>query len=1019
MAPLRGTFRRTILCAHLLFFSRPLLAKPPIDGLVLFSPFTGVADCLNDPELEADMRAAAFVSHGGMLQKWRKAGREKPHRRFVRVACGMSSSSGRRLQVELHWDKKSDVVVRADDEIYESCFQGDGSPTPNAFQVILAKRMLFLVADSKEEQAFWVTGINAIACKGINQLQRDDERLGAEVEQHDIVAVHDSRTGSVYLRDFTHDNIGTATEYWIMSSRSAALGMPPLRPQSVVSTNGNNDEDGIGIPHARQTGLPGMPSFSSERQSTESGSSPSGGDLSLRAPTMTGHHGMRVRGDSLVADQIRLRDEHAARMIANAEEQARVYRDLQARVDAEDSKRRELEEGERQRMQQLEAERAQQRYEQELAAWEMAEEARQLSEATEQLQAALLTQDSNHVRSAIHRYAHVLQNGSDANRNDLSVAKSYLEQLEQAASAAASEYNSSVQELHQLTYTEVDQFDAEVLLGRLQAVAERAEAAGAPAEMLEAAQQKANHLYSMHVELLRAKHTAEAQLTDCTRALASLGMAAIEPLRATIQHAAALGLTGPVAEQASATLAAAEEHEVNRSAAEAEVRRCMGLVESLLASHASSGQVLRHFDAAEALRSAIQSARSCGVDQGLLYEASHQLSPIEAAEREHHYEVSTVSTALHNALQHDSEQGLEASMAQAKHIRPYIHTELYETADKRLDQFKSARELAVSSKELKEVFESAEGAEGAAPLRKALRRAEAAGMEGLIVRKAATKLAELTELEEARDREVDAMRWMEQQAQAKREEAERRKVEEAAKEEAKEARRAERRKEKEMGRQRAESEAADGNGNDGEGEDYLARAAEAQAWESHTAPDGREYYHNTLTMVTTWKRPPEMDASVLSGKSAGEKWRSAVAASTTEGRWRTACRAAGMALAAEETERDSQQMAMAASASSPGTRGVSSASIGSKEEKPIERMGVKGLRKFLRQRGVGAADDESLDQGELLVLAQKHRNDATVIWQRTKAADGRFYYFNALTKATSWTKPENLYASSHGETTTL
>ena len=82
-------------------------------------------------------------------------------------------------------------------------------------------------------------------------------------------------------------------------------------------------------------------------------------------------------------------------------------------------------------------------------------------------------------------------------------------------------------------------------------------------------------------------------------------------------------------------------------------------------------------------------------------------------------------------------------------------------------------------------------------------------------------------------------------------------------------------------------------------------------------------------------------------------------------------------------------------------------------------MGVKGLRKFLRQRGVGAADDESLDQGELLALAQKHRNDATVIWQRTKAADGRFYYFNALTKATSWTKPENLYASSHGETTTL
>jgi hypothetical protein len=36
-----------------------------------------------------------------------------------------SAGKTRRLQVELHWDKKSEVVVRADEEIYESCFQGD------------------------------------------------------------------------------------------------------------------------------------------------------------------------------------------------------------------------------------------------------------------------------------------------------------------------------------------------------------------------------------------------------------------------------------------------------------------------------------------------------------------------------------------------------------------------------------------------------------------------------------------------------------------------------------------------------------------------------------------------------------------------------------------------------------------------------------------------------------------------------------------------------------------------------
>ena len=50
-------------------------------------------ETLGDPELEEQLRAAAHVTHGGSLHKFRKSGREKPHRRFVRVA---SSAAGRR-----------------------------------------------------------------------------------------------------------------------------------------------------------------------------------------------------------------------------------------------------------------------------------------------------------------------------------------------------------------------------------------------------------------------------------------------------------------------------------------------------------------------------------------------------------------------------------------------------------------------------------------------------------------------------------------------------------------------------------------------------------------------------------------------------------------------------------------------------------------------------------------------------------------------------------------------------------
>ena len=60
-----------------------------------------VVDTLGDEELEANLRAAAHVAHGGMLHKFRKSGREKPHRRFVRVTGGGSPARSRRSRIKL------------------------------------------------------------------------------------------------------------------------------------------------------------------------------------------------------------------------------------------------------------------------------------------------------------------------------------------------------------------------------------------------------------------------------------------------------------------------------------------------------------------------------------------------------------------------------------------------------------------------------------------------------------------------------------------------------------------------------------------------------------------------------------------------------------------------------------------------------------------------------------------------------------------------------------------------------
>ena len=110
---------------------------------------------------------------------------------------------------------------------------------------------------------------------------------------------------------------------------------------------------------------------------------------------------------------------------------------------------------ERARLEALEAERAQRKYEEDLAAWEVAEAQRQNAISTQALQQALMTQDPTQVRTAIAQYGHVLANGSEQAKADLEVAKQYLEQLEAAAAAAAAEYNAAVTELHAMTYQEV------------------------------------------------------------------------------------------------------------------------------------------------------------------------------------------------------------------------------------------------------------------------------------------------------------------------------------------------------------------------------------------------------------------------------------------------------------------------------------------------------------------------------------------------------------------------------------
>ena len=567
------------------------------------------------------------------------------------------------------------------------------------------------------------------------------------------------------------------------------------------------------------------------------------------------------------------------------------------------------------------------------------------------------------------------------------MAKQYLEQLETAAAAAATEYNEAVSELHALTYQEVEQLDAEAMLTKLQTVAARADAAGAPEEVMMAAQQRANVLHAAVVELFNARATAEAHVVDACRQMSALGLAGTQPVKQALQQAYTLRMdSSEVVKEARTALDDLERRENDRSAelvnAGTSLREAMGDVEQTLERAVREQLVLREFAVADALRAAIKRATAAGVDQTLVYEAGHQLAPIEATERAHINEVRTASEALHSALATDSEVGLKNAMPLASPLQAYIAPELFDTAKTRLAQFESAHELSDSTKALKELIETASGADGAAPLRAALERAEAAGLKGLVVRKATSLLKDLTDLEEGRDRDREAEAWMKTQAIAQEAEAARRKAEEAKREE-------------ERGARKEEKRAAKGASGGGGGADYLAAAAAAVSWESHVAPDGRTYYHNNATGVTTWDRPPELDqagrgaSSSMCGGSSGERSASrSVCASTYVGSSSSSSSSTGKARST--------------------SRGKARASSGGSEEAVARAefltMKPSKVQKFLRARDVDYEEEATMEA--LVDLAVSNMRRPLVLWQKTKAADGRYYWFNSKTKATTWQPPQ-------------
>ena len=399
--------------------------------------------------------------------------------------------------------------------------------------------------------------------------------------------------------------------------------------------------------------------------------------------------------------------------------------------------------------------------------------------------------------------------------------------------------------------------------------------------------------------------------------------------------------------------AAAERHEAGRAhegaAAEAVLRIAMHAVAQSLEEAVLSGEAMRHFETAETLRHAIRCAKEAGVDRALMHEANHQLAPIEAAELRHQNEINMLNEHLHAALAADDDDALKASIENALPLRRFVNADIFDAASKRHEQLIRAHELAESTTDLKAQLESVSGIRGAAALRVAFHRAEAAGLQGLIVRKAAARLKELSQVEEAERREADALAWM-------------------------------RRKEKwrAKGEQRHDEHIAKVTAVKGcraADDDLVDLMIGCAGWEAHNAPDGREYYHNKVTSVTTWQRPTQLEIVPYHiSANSGER--------STNADMRTMhMRSARMVARMNSSVLDAHCIRHAS----------------------LEELSREKLEKFLNARDVD--HDEGLDRHTLIELAIAWAHLPKVIWRRAKTSDGRLYWFNANTKATSWKQP--------------
>jgi len=156
-----------------------------------------------------------------------------------------------------------------------------------------------------------------------------------------------------------------------------------------------------------------------------------------------------------------------------------------------------------------------------------------------------------------------------------------------------------------------------------------------------------------------------------------------------------------------------------------------------------------------------------------------------------------------------------------------------------------------------------------------------------------------------------------------------------------------------------------------------AAAGPAKEWTEHTAPDGRKYYFNNRSKVSSWSKPeelltPEEKAAAAAAKAAKPDAAAAPAAAAA---------------------------APAAVASQPAAAVPAAAAAASQQPTPTAAAATTAPAASAAAPAAAATGGQSADAA------------AAKAWKEYTSPEGRKYYYNRVTKESRWVMPDEMKAA--------